>query len=144
MTYCVGLRLNRGLVFMSDTRTNAGVDNISTFRKMYTWSKPGERLITLLSAGNLATTQTVVSMLEEHTKAAEDRQPGHHGSAVDVSGVARLVGETVRDVIKTASDGGAPEPGGLQRHLHSRRTDRRRRHAHVPDLSGRQFHRGDR
>ena len=56
MTYCVGLRLNRGLVFMSDTRTNAGVDNISTFRKMHHWSVPGERLITLMTAGNLATT----------------------------------------------------------------------------------------
>ena len=105
MTYCVGLRLNRGLVFMSDTRTNAGVDNISTFRKMYTWCKPGERLITLLSAGNLATTQTVVSMLEEHTKAAEDRHPDIM-EVPSMFGAARLVGETVREVIKTASDGG--------------------------------------
>ena len=44
MTYCVGMKLSTGLVFMSDTRTNAGVDNISTFRKMYTWSRPGERV----------------------------------------------------------------------------------------------------
>jgi len=57
VTYCVALRLNRGLVFMSDTRTNAGVDNVAVFRKMFTWSKPGERLLTLLTAGNLATTQ---------------------------------------------------------------------------------------
>jgi len=48
VTYCVGLRLNRGLVFMSDTRTNAGVDNISVFRKMFTWTVPGERVITLM------------------------------------------------------------------------------------------------
>ncbi|WP_322988360.1 MULTISPECIES: proteasome-type protease [unclassified Hoeflea] len=105
MTYCVGLRLNTGMVFMSDTRTNAGVDNISSFRKMYTWCKPGDRLITLMSAGNLATTQTVVGMLEEHMKAASDRNP----DIMDVPSmfqVARLIGETVRDVIKSASDGG--------------------------------------
>jgi putative proteasome-type protease len=75
MTYCVGLRLNKGLVFMSDTRTNAGVDNISVFEKMFTWEVPGERLITLITAGNLATTQAVVSLLDEHTKAAADRSP---------------------------------------------------------------------
>ena len=61
MTYCVGLRLNRGLVFMSDTRTNAGVDNFSTVKKMFTWTVPGERVITLMTAGNLATTQAVAA-----------------------------------------------------------------------------------
>ena len=53
MTYCVGLRMKRGLVFMSDTRTNAGVDNISMFRKMFTWTTEGERVITLLTAETL-------------------------------------------------------------------------------------------
>ena len=55
MTYCVGMRLKEGMVFMSDTRTNAGVDNVSTFRKMFTWEVPGERIVTLMTAGNLAT-----------------------------------------------------------------------------------------
>ena len=64
MTYCVGMRLNKGLVFMSDTRTNAGVDDISQVRKMRSWHVPGERVITLMSAGNLATTQAVVSLLD--------------------------------------------------------------------------------
>ena len=64
MTYCVGLKLARGLVFMSDTRTNAGVDNISVFRKMFHWETPGERCITVMTAGNLATTQAVVSLLK--------------------------------------------------------------------------------
>ena len=105
MTYCIGLRLDRGLIFMSDTRTNAGVDNISSFRKMYTWEKPGDRLITLLSAGNLATTQTVVSMIEEHTKAAGERAPGIY-EAPSMFQVARLIGETVRSVIRHSSDGG--------------------------------------
>ena len=64
MTYCVGVLLDRGLVLMSDTRTNSGVDNISVFRKMFHWSNPGERVIALMTAGNLATTQAVVSQLE--------------------------------------------------------------------------------
>jgi len=64
MTYCAALQLSRGLVFMSDTRTNAGLDNVSVFRKMFSWEKPGERLITLLAAGNLATTQAVVNLIQ--------------------------------------------------------------------------------
>ena len=61
MTYCVGMVIDKGLVLMSDTRTNSGVDNISVFRKMFTWQVEGERIITVLTAGNLATTQAVVS-----------------------------------------------------------------------------------
>ena len=76
MTYCVGLQLDKGIVFMSDTRTNAGVDNVSVFKKMFTWEVPGERLITLMTAGNLATTQSVVSQLDERTKAPGERNPG--------------------------------------------------------------------
>ena len=75
MTYCVGLKTQHGLVFMSDTRTNAGVDNISTFRKMHCWQEPDERVLVLLSAGNLATTQAVVSLLDERTKAPDERTP---------------------------------------------------------------------
>ena len=95
MTYCVGLRLDHGLVFMSDTRTNAGVDNIFTFRKMFTWTNPGERVITLMTAGNLATTQAVVSILNERMKAPEDRQPTvlHAGTMFQV---AKLIGEVLR------------------------------------------------
>ncbi len=74
MTYCVGLLLDKGLVMMSDTRTNSGVDNISVFRKMFCWSIPGERIITIMSAGNLATTQAVISRLEERSKAPANRQ----------------------------------------------------------------------
>jgi len=99
MTYCVGLRLKKGLVFMSDTRTNAGVDNVSVFRKMASWEKPGERMITLLTAGNLATTQSVLSLLDERTKAPAERSP----SILEVPTmfqVARLVGDLLRDVIQ--------------------------------------------
>lgn len=73
MTYCVGMVLDKGLVLMSDTRTNSGVDNISVFRKMFHWHMPGERIISVMTAGNLATTQSVVSQLEERTKAPADR-----------------------------------------------------------------------
>jgi len=74
MTYCVGMVLERGLVLMSDTRTNSGVDNISVFSKMFHWNVPGERVITVMTAGNLATTQHVISQLEERTKAPDDRE----------------------------------------------------------------------
>lgn len=105
MTYCVGLKLDRGLAFMADTRTNAGVDNISTFRKMHVWSKPGERLIVMLSAGNLATTQNVVSLLDERSKAPAERKPSLLKTP-SMYQTARLVGDTVREVIaETASDG---------------------------------------
>ena len=72
MTYCVGLRLAEGLVLLSDTRTNAGVDNISRFRKLHHWSRPGERALVLLTAGNLAVTQSVVSVLNEQMAADPD------------------------------------------------------------------------
>lgn len=106
MTYCVGLRLDRGLVFMSDTRTNAGVDNISTFRKMTSWEKPGDRVVTLMTAGNLATTQSVVSLLDERMKA-----PGERSSTIfeapSMFQVARLVGQTLKEVIQSNANSGA-------------------------------------
>ncbi len=65
MTYAVALRLEKGLVFAADTRTNAGVDNVSQFRKLHFWRKPGDRVIALLTAGNLAVTQSVISVINE-------------------------------------------------------------------------------
>lgn len=99
MSYCVGIRLNTGLVFMSDTRTNAGVDNFSTFQKMFTWSEPGKRFITVMAAGNLATTQTAISLLDERTKAPEDRNPSIM-TAPSIFQVAQIIGQTLRDVIQ--------------------------------------------
>ena len=98
MTYCVGLQIDRGLVFMSDTRTNAGMDSISTYRKMHVWEQPGERVIVLMTAGNLATTQAVVSLLDERSKAVADR----HATVLETPSMyqtARLVGDTVKEVI---------------------------------------------
>ncbi|SMX32455.1 proteasome-type protease [Actibacterium lipolyticum] len=105
MTYCVGLRLNSGLIFMSDTRTNAGVDNISTFRKMQCWSVPGERVITIMTAGNLATTQAVISLLDERTKAHGERSPSILEQP-SMFQVASLVGDTLREVIGEHADEG--------------------------------------
>jgi len=69
MTYCVAMKLDRGMVFLSDSRTNAGVDQISTFRKMTVFEHPGERLMVLLSAGNLAITQAVREIHERDAAA---------------------------------------------------------------------------
>jgi putative proteasome-type protease len=105
MTYCVGLRLNKGLVFMSDTRTNAGVDNFSVTKKMFTWHVPGERMITLMTAGNLATTQALVSLLDERSKSVADRNPTILEQPTMFQ-VARLVGATLKEVIAdSASEG---------------------------------------
>jgi len=105
MTYCVGLKTDQGLVFMSDTRTNAGLDNISTFSKMRTWEVPGERVIVLLSAGNLATTQAVTSILDERAKAPDERHP----TLLDTPSMfqtARLIGGVVKEVISDAAPAG--------------------------------------
>ena len=92
------MMLDKGLVLMSDTRTNAGVDNVSTFRKMSQWSVPGERVIAMMTAGNLATTQSVISQLEERTKAPPER----HNSLLEAPTmfqVATLVGKLLNDTI---------------------------------------------
>ncbi|MDF8335634.1 proteasome-type protease [Novosphingobium cyanobacteriorum] len=110
MTYCVGMLLDKGLVLMSDTRTNSGVDNISVFRKMHTWSIAGERVITILTAGNLATTQAVISQLEERNKAPSDRRPSIM-EAPTMFQVATQVGRLLRDVIEGRQDGGMQGEG---------------------------------
>lgn len=99
MTYCVGMILDRGLVLMSDTRTNSGVDNISVFRKMFRWSVPGDRIVSVLTAGNLATTQAVVSQLEERSKVPSERQ----NSLLDAPSmfqIATEIGSLLRETIK--------------------------------------------
>lgn len=104
MTYCVGMMLDQGLVLMSDTRTNSGVDNISVFRKMYHWSVPGDRIIAIMTAGNLATTQSVISQLEERNKAPEDRQNSLL-EAPTMFQVATIVGMLLRETIMAMATG---------------------------------------
>jgi putative proteasome-type protease len=65
MTYCVGVKVNEGLLFASDSRTNAGVDSVATFRKLFVFQQPGERLIVVMTAGNLAVTQEVITRLQQ-------------------------------------------------------------------------------
>ena len=98
MTYCVALRLNKGLIFMSDTRTSAGVDDISQVRKMHSWELPGERVITLMSAGNLATTQAVVSQIDEQIRAPDTHTPSIL-QAPSMFQVATIVGNALRGII---------------------------------------------
>ena len=104
MTYCVGLRLDKGLVFMSDTRTNAGVDDIATVKKTHSWEVKGDRVLTLMTAGNLATTQALISLLDERSKNPEN---GDNSilAAPTMFQVARIVGNTLKEVIQYASSG---------------------------------------
>lgn len=112
MTYCVGMILDAGLVFMSDTRTNAGLDNISTFKKLWTWEEPGERVLTILSSGNLATTQAVISLLEERNKSTEDRAPSI-SKCPSMYQAARMVAETLQEVIALQAGEGQEADSGF-------------------------------
>ncbi|MFO0295137.1 MAG: peptidase, partial [Rhodospirillales bacterium] len=96
MTYCVGLRLAEGLVLLSDTRTNAGVDNISTFNKMHVVEQPGERMVAMMTAGNLSLSQIVVNMVQEGF--ASETLDGTYSLATTPSmfATAQLVGEAIR------------------------------------------------
>lgn len=108
MTYCVGLRLDRGLVFASDTRTSAGVDNVASFSKMHVWERKGDRVLVLLSAGNLAVTQSVVSLLNERVDHGADP------SLLTVSTMfqtARLVGDAIREVRRMDEEAVNVNPG---------------------------------
>lgn len=96
MTYGVAMRLERGLVFAADTRTNAGVDNIASYRKLNFWRQPGERVLVLLSAGNLAVTQVVVSLLNEQLT-AQSTESTHLYNAPNMYRAARVVGDAVRE-----------------------------------------------
>lgn len=100
MTYCVGLLLDDGLVMAADTRTNAGVDNVGKFKKLYTWSRPGQAVFVLLTAGNLAITQAVVSMLTEETQGKRGRnsEATNLFAARTMFQAARIVGKAVREV----------------------------------------------
>lgn len=98
MTYCVGMRLRDGLVMLSDTRTNAGVDYVSTFSKMHRFGTPGERVICVMTAGNLAITQSVINLLDEGVL---DPTTGEAETMHDVPSMfeaARLAGRAIRQV----------------------------------------------
>jgi putative proteasome-type protease len=95
MTYCVGLLVDTGLVLLSDSRTNAGVDQINTFRKMSTFQHAQDRVLVLMSAGNLGITQAVVNLLET---ADDPGQPTRFMSAANMFAAARVVGDALRTI----------------------------------------------
>jgi len=99
MTYCVAIKLNAGLVFLSDSRTNAGLDQISTFRKMIVYEKPGERFMVLLSAGNLSISQSVREILQvEKLKDHADDEGITIWNAKSMFDAARVLGSAIRRV----------------------------------------------
>jgi len=108
MTYCVGLKLNEGLVLLSDTRTNAGLDNISTYRKMFFFEEPGERIVAILTAGSLSLTQTTIARLQEaveHPQADETSSIMHAPTMLQV---ATIIGDTLnrtrREIVEQCRD----------------------------------------
>ena len=96
MTYCVGVLLDSGMVFASDSRTNAGVDHVSSFRKMTVYEQPGERFITVMSSGNLSVTQSALNMLERGAKRDADNL--NLMTAQSLFEVAGLLGDCLREV----------------------------------------------
>ncbi|MEN9629667.1 MAG: hypothetical protein RJA10_2894 [Pseudomonadota bacterium] len=98
MTYCVGIRLNAGMVFLSDSRTNAGMDQISTFRKMMIYEKPGDRFMVMLSAGNLSISQSVREILQVEKLDNGDGEPLTIWNAPSMFDAVRVLGSAVRRV----------------------------------------------
>jgi putative proteasome-type protease len=94
MTYCIGMLVDSGLVFLSDSRTNAGVDQISTFRKISLFERPGERVMVAMCAGNLALSQAAISLLREH----EVREQPGLWDAASMAEATRRVGDAVREI----------------------------------------------
>jgi len=96
MTYCVGLLLEAGMVLLSDTRTNAGLDNISTYRKMFLFEDPGERVVAIMTSGSLSVTQTTIARLDE---TAIDAEAGPSIMQADsMLQVAEIIGNTLAAV----------------------------------------------
>jgi len=100
MTYCVGILVDDGLAMIADTRTNAGVDNISCYKKLHVVEKPGERVIAMATAGNLSVTQTAMAMVREGIKLDDSTEPETLATVPTLFRAAQLVGHAVRMVRK--------------------------------------------
>ncbi len=111
MTYCVGIRLNAGLVFLSDSRTNAGLDAISTFRKMMIYEQPGERFMVMLSAGNLSISQSVREVLQIEKLDNGNGEPLTIWNAKSMFDATRVLGAAVRRVYE--QDGPSLKQAGV-------------------------------
>jgi len=112
MTYCVGIRLDAGLVFMSDSRTNAGLDQISTYRKMMIYERPDDRFMVLLSAGNLSVSQSVREILQvEKVDRGVHEEPLTIWNATSMFDATRVLGSAVRRVYE--QDGPSLKAAGI-------------------------------
>jgi putative proteasome-type protease len=111
MTYCVGILVDDGLVMIADTRTNAGIDNISTFRKLHTFETPGERAIGIATSGNLSISQSVLSLLNEGVPNAETGHVETLYTVPTMLAAAHLIGRVMRKVYEI--DGPALEEHGM-------------------------------
>ncbi len=111
MTYCVGIKLDAGLVFLSDSRTNAGLDQISTFRKMMVYEKPGDRFMVMLSAGNLSISQSVREVLQVEKIENPGGEPITIWNAESMFDAVRVLGSAVRRVY--AQDGPSLKQSGI-------------------------------
>lgn len=98
MTYCCGILVRGGLVMLADTRTNAGLDNISTFRKLHTFEKPGEYCMALATAGNLSVTQYVLSRIQEGVENKQTKEIERLTDMPTMFRAADLIGRTLREV----------------------------------------------
>jgi putative proteasome-type protease len=96
MTYCVAMSLEAGMLFASDSRTNAGVDQVSRFSKMRTFVRDGDRVIVMLSSGNLSITQNAINTLEQRARAGDNALS--LWNATSMFDVARLLGDALREV----------------------------------------------
>jgi putative proteasome-type protease len=111
MTYCVGIKLDAGLVFLSDSRTNAGLDQISTFRKMMVYEKADDRFMVLLSAGNLSISQSVREILQVEKLDNGDEPPITIWNATSMFDAVRVLGSAVRRVYE--QDGPSLKKSGI-------------------------------
>jgi putative proteasome-type protease len=111
MTYCCGILLREGLVMIGDTRTNAGVDNIATFRKLHVFEEPGKRVMALASSGNLSISQTVLSLLNEGIENPDTGDLERLTDAPTMFQAAQRIGRAIRMVHQT--DAGALEESEL-------------------------------
>jgi len=111
MTYCVAVKLDAGLVFLSDSRTNAGLDQIGTFRKMMIYERPGDRFMVMLSAGNLSISQQVREILQIEQLEEDGKEPITIWNATSMFDAARVLGAAVRHVYD--QDGASLKKSGL-------------------------------
>ncbi len=100
MTYCVGILVREGLVMIADTRTNAGLDNIATFRKLNVFEKPGDRVVTVATAGNLAISQSVISIVTEGLENPETGEIDTIWNQTSMFRTAQLLGRAIREVYR--------------------------------------------